>query len=185
MPCVVFIWIIAWVNQKSRCNFGKMFSEEPEAKEAWRWGFWRDYAVFGNGCVLKNGTSHHASNTCRPDFLNKMTASLVQDPLFFFPELIKLCLVSWLGFRSESSRRLDLSKIDQNGEMTLSFLVKGQFCQKTWWCEHAVCSESKTKLSECLPIFLCSSSFPFESILGAWVHSSHPMTAKESLCGVG
>jgi len=41
-----------------------------------------------------------------------MTASLAQDLLFLFPELIKLCFVSSLGFKSESSRKLDLSKIE-------------------------------------------------------------------------
>lgn len=71
-----------------------MFSEVPEAKEAWRWGFQCDYAAFGNGCVVEIGASHHGSNTCKPDFLNKMTTSLAQDLLFLFPELIKLCLVS-------------------------------------------------------------------------------------------
>lgn len=160
MSCVVFIWIIAWVNQKSRCNFGKMFSEEPEAKEAWRWGFWYDYAVFGNACVLENGTSHHASNTCRPDFLNKMTASLVQDPLFLFPELIKLCLVSWLGFRSESSRRLDLSKIDQNGEMTLSFLVRGNFVKRHGDVNKQCVLRAEPSSQSVFPFFFVALLFP-------------------------
>lgn len=160
MTCIDFIWTTAWANQNLWCNFVKIFSEVPWAKEAWTWSFHCDYTVFGNGVVVDIGTFHSASNTYKPVFLNKMTTSLVQELLFLFPKLIKLCLVTWIGSRSESSRRFDLSKIESKWWDDLKFPSKEAILSKDmvmWTC--SVSWEQNQALSV-FPFFFAGLLFP-------------------------
>lgn len=144
--CHVLIWIMVWVNQLSQYNFAKVLGEVADAKEACRWGFWCDYAVFCNGCFVEISIFHCASNTHRTDFLNAMAASLVRDLLFIFPELVILCLLSWPEFRSQSLRRLYLSKLASKWWDYPEFPFKGPIFSKDmvmWTCS-LCCVQTRT-----------------------------------------